>query len=141
MIPLIIALLMVETVRPAPVTHQRPAQLAAQAYGHDVDLLLAIAWKETRHRPWLVSATNDCGVMQVQTRGNAAYCAKLAGLAYGYSEGARVLRAWVDVKGNLVDGLGAYACGGRISKRCRIWAMLVTNAWLQYKVALLSRKV
>jgi hypothetical protein len=70
------------------------AVAAARAETPDVpaELLLAVAWRESRYEP---TAGPQCGVVQVTLRG--APCRRLlaAGLAAQYRAGARAIERWI----------------------------------------------
>lgn len=86
------------------------ASAAAATYELPVEVLLAVAWHETRFDPTLRNA-RVCGPMQTKwtTRDD---CALWSSPDAGYAEGARVLAYWrTRSGGDLTRALDAYACG------------------------------
>lgn len=110
------------------------AALAIEVSGSDVsaELVLTIAWKESRYVPHAVSRVENgertgggwpfttpagggpryCGVMQTWAGHSWPRCLALRDLRMAYQLGAKMLRDWVkDQRGDLVRALNGYACG------------------------------
>lgn len=112
------AYLTTETAR----EHLSGARIAGHVHGIDPDLMLAIAWYESRYTVAAVgpavSGKRACGVMQPLMHGGACPAQTLVS---GYLEGAEHLRTWLDTKtchGNLHCALLGYAGGYALLKRC-----------------------
>jgi hypothetical protein len=98
--------------------HLAAATVAARHVQVDRDLLLAIAWHESRYVTGAVGREHDglvsCGVMTPEpTTRNAR-----AMLTDEYLAGARHLKTWIDATGSLKAGLLGYAGGWRLIKAC-----------------------
>jgi hypothetical protein len=112
--------------------HVRAARLAATEHGFDVELLLAVAYVESRFEGNAIGRMEDgrrrggawihehapgtgprfCGVMQVGTRHDWKACAALRDLTAGYAAGARLLKDWLKLsRGDVSDALNGYGCG------------------------------
>lgn len=89
-------------------------QRAAIEHHVDAELLLAMAWTETRFDPMQVSRAKGswfCGVLQVQAS-NKKGCDELANVERSYFEGAAHLRLWMRyAKGDTAAALRGYGCG------------------------------
>ena len=96
------------------------ARLAGAAYRIDPDLLLAIAWRESRYQSDaigpVVRGKRACGVMQPIMRGRCV----APRLLDGYLEGARHLREWMRATGSQHDALVGYAGGYAMIERCKL---------------------
>jgi len=96
------------------------ARLAGAAYKLDPDLLLAIAWRESRYQPGaigpVVRGKRACGVMQPIMHKQCI----APRLLDGYLEGARHLREWAKATGSQHDALVGYAGGYAMIERCRL---------------------
>lgn len=106
--------------RDAAREHLAAARVAGAVYAIDPDLLLAIAWRESRYRVEAVtrerSGKLSCGVMMI-TMPLGEPCPPHGVLA-GYLAGAAHLRWWVRAAG-LHDGLLGYAGGYPTIRRCK----------------------
>ncbi len=88
------------------------ARTASVATGMDVDLLLSIAWHESRYVHQVVGPLGECGVMQPEPN---TPCPSHS-LVDGYMDGATHLAQWMDEAGE--QGLLGYAGGWRAIRRC-----------------------
>lgn len=107
------------TAETAP-THLALARAASVAAGVDPDLVLSIAWFESRYRARTVTAEprgkTSCGVMTPIPRRRCV----APSLAAGYLEGALHLRQWLDAcRGSIVCALRGYAGGYALIRACR----------------------
>jgi soluble lytic murein transglycosylase-like protein len=119
--------------------HVDAAGAAAAQYRLEPELLLAIAYHESRFRPDVVAHAGGrsfCGVMQVRAD-NAEHCRELADLDVGYLAGARVLRAWITAThGDLEKALAGYGCGWwGVEHGCRDFAPFVIALRNRYRKA------
>ena len=94
--------------------HLVDARIAGWSFDVDPDLLLSIAWFESRYTVDAVGPNvrgkHACGVLQPIMEDG---CQKKPTLLGGYLEGAKHLRAWLDAsRGNLHTAMLGYA-GGR----------------------------
>jgi hypothetical protein len=102
--------------------HLIAARAAGASHGVPPELLLAIAWHESRYVPTTRTAEPrslvSCGVMTpVPQGGCTAFELTLLG---GYDAGARHLRTWLDVcSGAWSCALLAYAGGGGLVRACQ----------------------
>lgn len=96
------------------------ARLAGSAYRLDPDLLLAIAWRESKYERDAVGPTvrgkRACGVMEPVMR---TVC-DAPTLLDGYLEGARHLREWMRATHSQLEALIGYAGGYAMIERCRV---------------------
>jgi len=96
------------------------ARLAGAAYKLDPDLLLAIAWRESRYQPGaigpVVRGKRACGVMQPIMHKQCV----APRLLDGYLEGARHLREWIRATRSQRDALVGYAGGYAMIERCKL---------------------
>jgi len=97
------------------------ARAAAVVHRIPAELLLAIAYHESRYRPTTRTAEPgdrvSCGVMTPYPKARCA-AAELT-LLGGYDEGARHLRDWLQVcRGNIRCAILAYAGGGALAGAC-----------------------
>lgn len=110
--------------------HLRWARVAGAAHDLDPDLLLAIAWHESRYSPGEVTRESrhrvSCGVMTPVPHAAACSAWELS-VPGGYWEGARHLRTWLDIcrgRDRLHDSryvrcaVLAYAGGGWLVGKC-----------------------
>lgn len=96
------------------------ARIAASVYKFDPDLLLAIAWRESRYQPGaigpLVRGKRACGVMQpIMER----TCVP-PNLLDGYLAGAAHLRIWRKATRTDVDALIGYVGGYAMIEKCKL---------------------
>lgn len=109
------------------------ARLAGLAYGIDPDLLLSIAWYESRYTVDVVGpevrGKHACGVMQpIMENG----CPPNPTLLGGYVEGASHLRTWIDAsRGNLRTAMLGYAGGYALIKACGEGPLMVERSGRQ----------
>jgi hypothetical protein len=96
------------------------ARLAGAVYKLDPDLLLAIAWRESRYQPGaigpVVRGKRACGVMQPIMHKQCV----APRLLDGYLEGARHLREWMRATRSQRDALVGYAGGYAMIDRCKL---------------------
>jgi hypothetical protein len=96
------------------------ARLAGAVYKFDPDLLLAIAWRESRYQPGaigpVVRGKRACGVMQPIMHKQCV----APRLLDGYLEGARHLRGWVRATRSQRDALVGYAGGYAMIEKCKL---------------------
>lgn len=102
--------------------HLMAADAAAEAAGVPVELLLSIAWHESRYQPDARSREPggrwSCGVMTPEPHVGACTPDELTVFG-GYLNGARHLRTWLDLcGGNETCALRAYAGGGGLVRAC-----------------------
>jgi hypothetical protein len=109
--------------------HLLAARVAAASYNLDADLLLAIAWYESRYTvnaigP-LVRGKRACGVMQpIMENG----CQKNPTLMEGYLEGAKHVRTWLDAsRGDMNLAMLGYAGGYALINKCKEGPLMVTR--------------
>lgn len=99
--------------------HLAAARVAGAAYRVDPDLLLAIAWRESRYATNATTAETggrvSCGVMTPEP---TARCSRQTVLD-GYLAGARHLRVWLGATRNEHAALLGYAGGYRLIAACR----------------------
>lgn len=100
--------------------HLAAARVAAQLTDTDPELLLAIAYHESRYKPSLsgplVRKKRACGIMQPTPI--ASPCREES-LLHEYLEGARHLRTWLNAThGNVKHALLGYAGGYKLLRRC-----------------------
>lgn len=109
------------------------ARVAAATYNVDADLLLAIAWFESRYTvnaigP-LVRGKRACGVMQPIMEGE---CPKDPTLAAGYLQGAQHVVSWVKAaRGDMRMAMLGYAGGYALIKACAAGEVLVERGGRQ----------
>lgn len=113
----------------AAVENLAAARAAAPEYDVDADLLLSIAWHESRYTPRAVTAEPgglwSCGVMTPEPMRTC----RPGDLAAGYRAGARHLRGWLDAeRGNLRRALLGYAGGFRLIAECARGPVLIERA-------------
>jgi soluble lytic murein transglycosylase-like protein len=121
--------LTIETAR----EHLVAARVAADVYGVDADLLLSIAWFESRYTADVVGPVvkgkRACGVMQSIMKDG---CPKNPTLSDGYLEGAKHLRDWLDASRNdLRTAILGYAGGYALIKACNKGKLMVERAGRQ----------
>lgn len=100
--------------------HLAAARAAGEAYGVDADVLLAIAWRESRYQVDAItrerSGKLSCGLMMVTMPvGEPCPDATVIG---GYLAGAAHLREWLRMTGSLHAALLGYAGGFTMIKAC-----------------------
>jgi hypothetical protein len=124
--------------------HLIAARAAGASHRVPPELLLAIAWHESRYIPTTRTAELrgrvSCGVMTpVPQRGCTAFELSLLG---GYDAGARHLRAWLDLcHGGWSCALLAYAGGGGLVRACQHgpwWTPRGSNA-CEFAIAMSQR--
>jgi hypothetical protein len=102
--------------------HVAAARVAAAAHRIDPDLLLAIAWRESRYQVDAVtreaSGKLSCGLMMV-TMPKGKPCPKWSVLD-GYAAGAVHLGQWVKATRNQRDALVGYAGGYAMIEKCKL---------------------
>jgi hypothetical protein len=107
------------------------ARLAGSAHGIDPDLLLAIAWRESRYDADAVahekSGRVSCGVMMVTEPKGVKVCPHRTALE-GYLDGAEHLRGWVNATRNMQSALLGYAGGYRLIEACKRGPMVRERA-------------
>lgn len=104
----------------AAIENLAAARVAGALYSIDPDLLLAIAYKESRYRTDVIGppvrGKRACGVMQPIMR---EACPEQSLLA-GYLEGAAHLRRWIQATPNLLTALQGYAGGYSMIEKCKL---------------------
>ena len=100
--------------------HLAAARIAGEVHRLDPDLLLAIAWRESRYRADAItrekSGKLSCGLMMVtMPKGEPCPAPSILG---GYLAGAEHLRQWVRATKSLRDALLGYAGGYPMIKAC-----------------------
>jgi hypothetical protein len=104
------------------------ARLAGAAYKLDPDLLLAIAWRESRYQSEaigpVVRGKRACGVMQPIMHEQCI----APRLLDGYLEGARHLREWMRVTRSQRDALVGYAGGYAMIEKCKLGPIVRARA-------------
>jgi hypothetical protein len=99
--------------------HLAAARVAGAVFSVDPDLLLAIAWRESRYVASAVTAETggrvSCGVMTPEPTTNCVQQTVLD----GYLAGARHLRVWLDATHSERAALLGYAGGYRLIEACR----------------------
>lgn len=104
------------------------SRLAGAAYKLDPDLLLAIAWRESRYQPGavgpVVRGKRACGVMQPIMRGRCV----APRLLDGYLEGARHLREWMRATRDRHLALVGYAGGYAMIAKCKLGPLVRERA-------------
>lgn len=108
--------------------HLAAAEYAGATYNVDADLLLSIAWHESRYQAAARTAEPghkvSCGVMTPIPK---EHCTAPS-LLEGYLEGAAHLRAWVDAAhGDMRTALLGYAGGYRMIQACASGEVLATR--------------
>jgi|GEM_PF-6018807 len=105
---------------PTAHAHLAAARVAGVVHRVDPDLLLAIAWRESRYQPAavgpLVRGRRACGVMQPIMRERCA----APSLLDGYLEGAQHLRGWVRATRDRHLALVGYAGGYAMIAKCKL---------------------
>lgn len=107
--------------------HLFAARVAAATHNVDADLLLSIAWFESRYTvdavgP-VVRGKRACGVLQPIMESG---CQKKQTLLEGYLVGAEHLRTWIDAsRGNMRTAMLGYAGGYALIKACAEGEVLV----------------
>jgi hypothetical protein len=103
--------------------HLSAARKAGAEHDIDPEILLSIAWFESRYDPGVVTREPrrkfSCGVMTPIPR--AKRCIPKS-VADGYAEGAAHLRTWTDswrCRGSIRCGLLGYAGGGALIMACK----------------------
>lgn len=112
--------------------HVHEARAAATEHGLEPELLLAMAYIESRFYPEATSRVEDgkratglwmstkpagtgpwfCGVMQTQARFDWNECLKQRDITLAYRHGASELKKWMSyVQGDLAKALRGYGCG------------------------------
>lgn len=105
--------------------HVDAAELAGTAYLVDPDLLLSIAFHESRYQGSTVTPETggkvSCGVMTPEPTHDKRSClSATASITAGYSRGAEHLRGWLDAcRGSLNCALLGYAGGYHLIALCR----------------------
>jgi hypothetical protein len=91
------------------------AALTAAGPGVEPELLLAMAYVETRFTPTAISSVRGkrfCGPLQTNAHGDRFDCLVMSDLVVGYAVGAIELRKWLKVtRGDLAAALRGYGCG------------------------------
>lgn len=112
--------------------HLVSARYAGLAYDLDPDLLLSVAWFESRYTPAVVgpnvNGKHACGIMQPLMHGSTCPTQTLVA---GYLEGAEHLRTWLDTKtcrGNLHCALLGYGGGYHLLKQCNEGPVMVERS-------------
>lgn len=101
------------------------ARIAAAITDTDPDLLLSIAWHESRYESTQVTpevgGKVSCGAMTPEPTHDRTACRDAtSSLVSGYLAGARHLRVWLDAShGNIKTALTGYAGGYRLIAACR----------------------
>lgn len=105
--------------------HLTAARFAGAVYEVDPDLLLSIAWHESRYSPTAVTPEAghkiSCGVMTPEPTRDIALCSRsTSSLTAGYLAGARHLRAWIlACRDNLHCAFTGYAGGYYLIAACK----------------------
>ena len=113
--------------------HLAAARFAAAVHDVDPDLLLSIAWFESRYTINVVGpevrGKHACGVLQpIMEKG----CPSNPTLLGGYLEGAGHLRTWLDAsRGDLRTAMLGYAGGYALIKACSEGKLLVERGGRQ----------
>lgn len=130
-----------------PAAHRDAAQLAAVVHAQDPDLLLALAYVESRWTADVVSKSGrHCGALQSRAR-DKRHCQELrSSVRESYRAGAMMLAAWlIASKGSQHQALASYACGHNYRyPRCQRYAtrvLAVRDAIRKASVSLLEEKV
>lgn len=123
--------------------HLTAARLAGAVYEIDPDILLSIAWHESRYTQKAVTrevlGKVSCGAMTPEPTYDLEACKRAtSSLVYGYLAGAHHLRIWLDVtKDDLHEALRGYAGGYALIGACRrdytqnhcwFWETIVSRA-------------
>lgn len=102
--------------------HLAAARIAGAVYQLDPDLLLAMAWRESRYSANAVtpekSGRVSCGVMMVTEPVELKSCRPRTALE-GYLDGASHLRGWVKATRGQQAALLGYAGGYRMIEACK----------------------
>jgi hypothetical protein len=109
--------------------HLAAATFAGERFSVDPELLLAIAYRESRYQVDVVgppvNGQRACGLMQSMPRSET--CQKQSVLE-GYLEGASHLRTWLDTKtcrGDLRCALLGYAGGYALITKCKAGPVVI----------------
>jgi hypothetical protein len=98
--------------------HIAAARFAGAAHGVDANLLLSIAWHESRYNADAVGPESggrvSCGPMTPVPR---ARCQRQH-IVLGYLDGARHLREWISTTASMNQALLGYAGGYRMINAC-----------------------
>lgn len=110
--------------------HLLLARVAAAEHGLDADLLLSIAWFESRYTVDVIGpevrGKRACGVMQPMMK---TACPTNPSLAGGYMQGAQHVRAWVTAaRGDMRMAMLGYGGGYALINRCAEGALMVERA-------------
>lgn len=121
--------LTVETAR----MHLAAARVAAEIHDVDADLLLSVAWFESRYTVNTVGPNvrgkHACGVLQPTME---TACAQAPTLLGGYLQGAKHVREWIDAAhGNMRTAMLGYAGGYALIKACAEGEVLVVRGGRQ----------
>lgn len=113
--------------------HLVAARFAGAVYNVDPDLMLGIAWYESRYITTVVGPVvkgkRACGVMQSIMKDG---CPKNPTLEDGYLEGAKHLREWLDASRNdLHTAMLGYAGGYALIKACKGGKLMVVRGGRQ----------
>jgi soluble lytic murein transglycosylase-like protein len=123
--------------------HLRAARVAGAVYAVDPDLLLSIAWHESRFSAAVVTPEAggkfSCGAMTPEpTRDRAACAYATSSLMASYLVGAKHLRGWIDAShGNIHVAILGYGGGyrligacsrGEAVAGCALWSIFMTRA-------------
>jgi hypothetical protein len=103
------------------------ARVAAAEYGVDADLLLAIAWFESRYTVNAIGPTvrgkRACGVMQPIMEGA---CPKDPSLLGGYLQGAWHVQTWLKAaRGDMKTAMLGYGGGYALIDKCKQGPLMV----------------
>lgn len=94
--------------------HLAHVEAATAAAGDDlpVEVVLAVAWRESGYTVPLHTEPWHCGPMQVNPAYVAASCASMRSLPVGYAAGAEILRRWIRLSGGRWrEAIRGYRCG------------------------------
>lgn len=113
--------------------HIAAARVAGAMMEVDPDLLLSIAWHESRYMPATVTpergGRESCGVMTPEP---IARCTR-GTLLDGYIAGARHVRTWLDATHDERTALTGYAGGYALIALCRRESARACSTWRVFK--------
>ncbi len=111
--------------RQAALEHATAAVIAGKVFDVPPEILLSIAFYESRYRQTAITEEPggkvSCGVMTPEPITDRARCTAIAASStlVGYLQGAQHLRVWLDAsRGNLQLALLGYAGGFRLIRAC-----------------------